>query len=428
MFQVRIRNAVPAGVLDAGFAALATFAIAIYAAREFDPSVLGYYSVFFTAFLTAVQIPGKLLMVPTEIHAMTLPQAERMPLLIRSLARGLSVSVLSGLAGAGVGVGITVAGGFDDPMPFAVTLAMAAMISPLQDHIRRMLHAAERSWAAAIVSTVQVLGVATGLVALILFGVDSLWIPFSSLAMANVLSSGTGIALSRRGSAALSSALPKIRTQLGSGRWLLATGLLAPVGGLVVQSIVLALANASVLGLAEAARVVGRPIMVVSTGLGQALAPRSISAAQQQDLGKARKVSRVFLGVFVAGGLLYTAIVSLDWPLNVGREVVPAAYAMGGLVLAVCLANIVVGVGFPNRYELLGGGREPWVTAVEISGQGGRSLAALAVPGLGAFVIPVGDAVLGLARVVGYRMKVPSLYKPPASHDVEAGMGKTDVE
>jgi hypothetical protein len=405
-----MRNAVPAGVLDAGFAAMATFVIAIYAAREFDPTLLGYYSVFFTAFLTAVQVPGKLLMVPTEIHALTLPQEERMPLLVKSLLRGLTVSTVAGVAGALVGLAITVAGGFDDPLPFVLTLALAGMVSPLQDHIRRMLHAAERSWSAAVVSMVQAGVVAVALGAFVVLGVDPLWIPFSALAIANVFSSATGILMSRRGSAPLASELPTIRLQLQSGRWLLATGLLAPVGGLVVQSIVLVLADASVLGLAEAARVVGRPITVVSTGLGQALAPRSIAAAQQLDRAKAKKVSWVFHGVFVLGGLLYTGIVAFDWWLNIARDVVPAAYAVSGLVLATCLANVLVGLGFPNRYELLGGGREPWVTAVEVAGQGGRTVAALAVSGIGSFVIPLGDAILGLIRVSGYKVKVREIY------------------
>jgi hypothetical protein len=90
--------------------------------------------------------------------------------------------------------------------------------------------------------------------------------------------------------------------------------------------------------------------------------------------------------------------------------VVPAAYALSGLVLATCLANVLVGLGFPNRYELLGGGREPWVTAVEVAGQGGRTVAALAVSGIGSFVIPLGDAILGLIRVSGYKVKVREIY------------------
>ncbi len=237
-----------------------------------------------------------------------------------------------------------------------------------------------------------------------------MWIPFSALAIANVISSVVGLVLARQRSEALNSPLPHIREQLRSGSWMLVTGLLAPVGGLVVQAIVIALAGASILGLAEAARIVGRPVLVLSIGLGQALAPRSIEAAQRLDRPNARKIARVYWGVFVAGSVLYSVAVSFDWPLNVAEMVIPNAYDVTGLVLAVCLANIVQGVSFPPRYELLGAGREPSVAKIETLGQIGRSISATATSPLGAFVIPVGDAVLGFVRILGYRLRLSEVY------------------
>jgi O-antigen/teichoic acid export membrane protein len=397
-------------VIDAGFAALATFIVTVYAARILETAVLGYYAVFFTAFLVAIQIPAKLIMIPTEVYAVTLDEVGRVTLLRRSLFRGLVVSAASSLVGAALGVGITVSGGFATPLPFAVTLIAAAIVSTLQDHVRRMLHTAGLSWGAAIVSIVQLIGVAAGLGVLVLLGADPMWIPFTALAFANVVSSATGIWLSIRKSNDLGPSLPPIRSQLRSGSWLLATGLLPPVAGLVVQSIVIALVGPIVLGLAEAARVIGRPILVVSTGLGQALAPRLYSAAKTANRRMARRASSAYLGVFLVGGALYTALVSFDWTLNVALPAVPKAYEVSGLVLAVCLANLLVGIGFPSQHLLIGAGQETWVALIETGGQTARSILATAAGAFGAFVIPLGDAVLGLIRVIGYRMRVPAVY------------------
>ncbi len=408
---MKVRSAVPAGIVDAGFAALAAFATSIYAARVFDTTLLGFYAVFFTAFLTAAQISGSLIMMPLEIHAMTISERQRMSLLFRCMPSSLSISVLASAFSALIGVAITFTGGLDDPFPFALTVFAAGVVSSFQDHIRRMLHAAGRSWLASTVSIVQCVGVLAAMFAMIGAGVEPVWIPFASLGIANVLSSSAGLVFSRSRADALSKTPPSIREQLRTGRWLMATGLLGPVGGLVVQSVVIAIAGASILGLAEAARVVGRPILVLSTGLGQALAPKSISAAQQRQRKSALRMSRVFVFVFALGGLAYTAVVSFDWVLNIAEAVIPNAYIVPGLVLAVCVSNIAVGLSFPGRYELLGGDKERWVTMTELVGQLGRSLVSAGTAILGAFVIAVGDTVLGLVRLIGYRAKLPSIYE-----------------
>ncbi len=407
---MRGRTAVPAGLLDAGFAALAAFAVSIYAARILELEVLGYYAVFFTAFLTAIQTPGQLLLVPYEIHAMSIPDRERLSLLRHSLASGMALSAAAALAAAGIGVAITVGTGFDDPWPLAITMVVAATISPLQDHMRRMLHAAGRSWAASVVSIVQAVGVGGALVVLIGMDVPPVWVPFTALAVANVLSSVSGFVLARSGSVPLTARPPRTRQLFRSGAWLLATGLLGPLAGLAVNGIVIAVAGAAVLGLAEAARVVARPILVINTGLGQALAPRSIAAAQRANRRAARRVSWVFATVTGVGGAIYAAAVSIDWALNLAQAAIPNAYAVSGLVLAVCLSNIVIGISFPGRYELLGAKRESWVTFTEIVGQVGRSGVAAGAAVLGAFVIAIGDIVLGMVRILGYRVKLPEIY------------------
>ncbi|HVR79547.1 MAG TPA: hypothetical protein VMS99_14285 [Acidimicrobiia bacterium] len=408
---MRVRTTVPAGILDAGFAALGAFAVSIYAARVLPTDTLGFYAVFFTAFLTAVQIPGQLLLLPYEIHAMTLDRDKRMSVLRTSMIRGFGISSLASIGAAFVGFAITYAGGFGDPWPLTLTVMVAATVSPLQDHIRRMLHAAERSWSASFVSISQALSIALALGVLILYEVPPVWIPFTALALANVASTTFGVLLSRRGTRRLSEPLPPVSHQLKSGSWLLATGILGPLMGLVVNAIVIAVAGATILGLAEAARVVGRPILVINTGLGQALAPRSVAAAQRGQRRAARRVTYIFAAVTALGGGIYAGLVSFDWALNIAQEVIPKAYEISGLVLAVCISNIVVGISYPGRYELLGARREPWVTFTEVVGQAGRTGVAAAASVLGAFVIAIGDTVLGLVRIIGYQTKLPGVYR-----------------
>ena len=408
---MRVRTTVPAGILDAGFAALGAFAISIYAARVLPTDTLGYYAVFFTAFLTASQIPGQLLLLPYEIHAMTLDREERMSVLRTSMIRGFGISSLAAIGAAMVGFAITYAGGYEDPWPLTLTLMVAAAVSPLQDHIRRMLHAAERSWAASFVSIGQAVTIAIVLGVLIVAGAPAVWIPFTTLAIANIASTTLGVILSRRGTRRLSEPLPPVSHQLKSGSWLLATGILGPLIGLVVNAIVIGVAGATILGLAEAARVVGRPILVINTGLGQALAPRSVAAAQRAQRRAARRITYIFAGVTAVGGGIYAALVSFDWVLNIAQDVIPKAYEVSGLVLAVCISNIVVGISYPGRYELLGARREPYVTFTEVVGQAGRTAVATAASALGAFVIAIGDIVLGLVRIIGYQIRLPAVYR-----------------
>ena len=47
---MRFSQSLPFGLLDAGAAALATFATGVYAARNLDPSELGVYALFFSIF------------------------------------------------------------------------------------------------------------------------------------------------------------------------------------------------------------------------------------------------------------------------------------------------------------------------------------------------------------------------------------------
>jgi hypothetical protein len=76
----RARRLLPAGLLDAGLASLASFVVGVYAARFLPASELGAYALFFTAFLLAAVVPAQLILTPAEIAAVGVARGERVGL------------------------------------------------------------------------------------------------------------------------------------------------------------------------------------------------------------------------------------------------------------------------------------------------------------------------------------------------------------
>ena len=408
---MRTRSAVIGGLLDSGFAAMAAFASSVYASRTFDVGLLGYYAIFLTAFLAASSVPGQLLFFPYEVTAVAAGESRRIAYVHRALVRGLPLSVISAVVAAGVAAWISWDAGKSAVIALGVSMAAAAALSPLQDHVRRMMHVDQRSGAAAVVSTIQFGGV-IGLVFLLsAMGAPDAWIPYGALAGANLLSLAYGLAAIERRTRGRRLDPPPFRSIARSGSWLLYITLLGPVVGLAVNSLVLAIADEATLGFAEAARQTARPLLVVTTGLGMALRPRSFAAAQRKRRSLARRIELIFVGITILAGAAYTALVTVSSPLNVMAWLIPRAYEVTGLVLAVCVSNIVVGIAFPTRYELVGAGEEASVAAAESVGQAARLSTAAFTRALGPFAIAAGDAALGLVRFAGQRLRVPQIYR-----------------
>ena len=110
--------------------------------------------------------------------------------------------------------------------PLALTAALTTILSPVQDHLRRVFHLADQSWRAAATSAVQ-FGVATVCLAVgyFAFDVPAAWLPFGSLAVANAASLTAGFALARPGAEA--GGHPGIRSLWSQGVFLL-LGAVAP--------------------------------------------------------------------------------------------------------------------------------------------------------------------------------------------------------
>ena len=408
--RTRTRTAVAGGLLDSGFAALAAFASSIYASRVFEIGLLGYYSVFLTAFVASSNIPGRLLFFPYEIAAAGRPDHRRLAYVKTGLIRATPLAVVSAAGFSLVAGLITQEAGFPVVLGLGGSMAIAASLSPLQDFVRRMLHLGHRSGKAVLVSALQLAGVLVFLFVFDAMGIDQVWIPYLALAGANAASLLLGVFLVGSVNQGIAEEPPRFKAMARSAWWLLYISLPGPALGLVVNAIVLNLADAVALGFAEAARQVARPLLVVTTGLGMSLRPRSFAAAQRKQRSAARRLEWIFIATTLAAGLVYTTLVSLDWPGNVMSLLIPKAFETDGLVVAVCLANIALGVAFPSGYELVGAGRERYAALVESLAQVPRTAVAGFASLLGAFTIAASEMVLGVSRFVGYRHGLRQIY------------------
>ncbi|MDJ0954380.1 MAG: hypothetical protein QNJ81_11945, partial [Acidimicrobiia bacterium] len=277
----------PAGVADAAFASLATFAAGLSAVNLFNDVDRGVYAIFFTAFGLGVVLPWNLILIPAEVNAVSFPVADRMRRARDTFRMGIPMAVLGALA---IVVAALLSSSLTDSgvvWGLSITAAITTVLSPLQDHMRRLLHIAEMSWQAAAVSGVQFVGVVVSLGVMLAVDAPVAVMPFGSLAIANALSLTTGLILGDvRHQKPLDTPL-RFGTLAREGRWLLTQSIVPNVAHFAVAAIIAALAGAEALGYAEAARVVAQPVLVLATGLTAVLAPRAMEAGMNRDLSSA---------------------------------------------------------------------------------------------------------------------------------------------
>jgi O-antigen/teichoic acid export membrane protein len=286
-----------------------------------------------------------------------------------------------------------------------------------------MLHLGGASGAAVVVSVVHLVVVAAGLIAFRDDAAFLAWIPFGALAAGNVASSAVGVLLARRRRAITPPPTLVREELLRSGRWLLVVGVVAPSTAFVVAAIVAHTAGAGALGYAEASRVVAQPMLVFATGLTAVLGPQVTEAAQRGNAQRAVDTSRLFVMLMIAASVPYLLLVGHSWRWNPLAALVPKAYALTGLVVVTVVANAVNGLNFLQRCELLGAGRASALLKVEIVGNAVRVGIGATAGWLHSFAIPIGLAVLGLTRSVGYARVLDSHYHRRARHARLASQG-----
>lgn len=349
----------PAGIIDASFASLATFAAGLAAVNLLADTERGVYELYFAAFVLGGVLPRHLIFTPAEVDAVGFPLDARVGLISRTVRLGVLPAVAgaaSALLAAWVAAPLTTA---DVIVPFTLTAGIAGFLSPVQDHVRKMLHIATHSWLAATVSIVQFAVTVVAILVMMALTIDIPWIPFGALTLANLTSLTLGWVLTRR--LTIHSAeerslrfMPLIRR----GGWLVLQAAAPSVAGFIAATIITRLAGPEALGFAGAARVVAQPVLVFASGLTAVLGPPTIEAALNRDPDSARHTSRVFLTAIGVAGVAYLGFAGWSWGLNPMSWLVPAAYEVTGLVALTIVANIATASIFLQINELLGAKRE----------------------------------------------------------------------
>ncbi len=424
---MQLTRAISAGLLDSGFASLATFGVGLYAAHALEAEVLGLYALTFAAFTMASMVSHQGLFVPAEAWAVSRGRGAGTRILLSSLKfapiPALAVPLVFLLPGlvAPIGSGESV-------LPIlALTGAAAAVVSPVQDHVRRVLHLSGSSSKAVAVSVIQAVAVVAFLgIAHNRFPVAA--VPFGVLASANVVSLGLGIALAamtrpqastRSRDSAVGRAVPASGPSLaeltGSGRWLLTAQASTEVGAFLAAALLARLGSMEMLGFAEAARILGRPVLVLMTGLAAVLGPRLMSAGADGKEAEASELRSVFLWVALGASALYAGAFGWNHSLNPFVALVPHAFVIPGLVLATVLASAVRGIVLPRRFEAIGGGRESGLARIDFAAAVVQTSVATMAGFFQGFTLVAGSTAFAFVRLRGLRRLTQGMYAKPCA-------------
>jgi hypothetical protein len=230
------------------------------------------------------------------------------------------------------------------------------------------------------------------------------WIPFGGLAIANLCSLLAALLLAaRRRRPAHAHPIALRFTELWDlGAWLFVGSIVPSIAAFGVASIVTVLAGPEAIGFAEAARVVGQPIIVLGTGLSAVLGPRIMETAIGRDLHHANRVLFGYAAIVAVAAGGYVVVAGADWALNPMSRIVPAAYTVDGLVAATIGANVLVAVFFMLGHELAAARRQRALAFVSFGVAPLRLLAASTAGVTGAFARPMAQAAGVLATLVVY--------------------------
>lgn len=413
----------PAGLFDAGMASLATFLTGLAAVNLLSDIDRGVYAVFFAAFIAAAVVPQFLIHTPYEIAIVNRPVEERLTDVVAGIRLGMGPTVLSYGAIAGAALATASQTTPEVTVALSVTACAALLVSPAQDHVRRLLHIARRSWSSTSMSALQLVMVAVGIVGLRALGAPDAWIPFGALALANVATLGLGLFLTLPGRRASTSSPLTFRELAASGRWLLATAFAPRVALLVGSVMIVYLAGAEAMGFAESARVTAQPVLVVGTGLSAVLGPRGMEAAIGRNLPRARRHHRAYLGLVAALGLVYLAVAGTPWSFNPMQSLVPSAYVVEGLVAVTIVANIITAATFQYRNELMGGRKEVQLTRIGIVAATLIVVGSATAAVTGAFARPISVTMDATFRYGAYWVARSRMYRGIVNTDGAGSSG-----
>ena len=251
-------------------------------------------------------------------------------------------------------------------------------------------------------SVTQFTVVGASILAMLAFDVPVVWMPFGALLIANIAS--TTLGLVRAGGLGVWSVPDALhwRSLVQRGRWLLGQAIVLPGATFVAAALITAFAGAVAVGYGEAARLVGQPVLVLSTGLTAVLGPRVMSAAIDRDDGRGmRLIARHALLVLLSGSV-YLLIAGWDVPWNPMAVLIPAAYAVAGLTAVSIVAAVVNALVHLRVEELMGAHREVDLVKVSVAASIVGVAVAFTSPWTEAFAFPLSLLAMSAARYVGY--------------------------
>lgn len=418
--STRLAKKLPAGMVDASLASLATFTIGIAAANLLDVHDLGVYAVFFTAFMFATVLPRNLIFTPAEVTAVSRPVEVRMKLLAQSIRLGLPLAIIGATT---VLIAALITNSLTDPevvVALVITSGVTAVISPIQDHIRKLFHIADHSWLAAVVSTVQATVAVVSVVAMVVADIPAPWIPFGALAIANAVSLTVAWILALRVDATGGRPRLHFRELASSGRWILLQSLAPSIAGFIVAAVIVRLAGPEALGYAEAARIVAQPVIVLATGLTAVLAPRIMEASMLVNLAAAKRLQRIYLALVLLAGAGYLVVAGTSWGLNPMRYLVPAAYVIPGLVAFTVVTNMFTAAEFLQINELLGARLEKSLMIISFVASPILVAVSFSAAVTGSFARALGELIEAWVRLgaQGWRLHRHYAEDPPASSGI----------
>jgi O-antigen/teichoic acid export membrane protein len=404
---------VGAGLLDVGASSAATFACGLIAARLLDPHVLGAYGLAFRVLVLAMTVPTYLVFQPREVEAMRLDESVRLRLFWQGMRIGIPVALTTAFMSALWPLSLPAGVERSAVTALNVTMCAVAVLSPLQDFLRRLFHLSGRSWSAARVSLIQLVVVTVGL-ALVMTGavrLSSAWIPLGLLALANAVSLVCGMIFSWTSLRGGSPEFPDAKAGLlTSGAWLLFMAVIPNVTAVLVGIVLAQVRGSDALGYLEAARIVAQPILVFSIGLGAVLGPRSVAAAQSQQRTQARKLARQFNSSVLLMGIAYAIVCAAPHGINVLAWLVPRAFTVPGIVMLTIAANISLGLAMPERNELQGARQSRFLAWAETVANAARLGCGFLAGLIGMFALPLGLLMQGLIRWGLLHFRVARLY------------------
>jgi O-antigen/teichoic acid export membrane protein len=403
-----------AGIVDAGAAAAATFGIQLYAVRILDVDTLGVYGLFWSAFVFASLIAAHLIFRPAQVRSLAWTGIERLSVVWPSVRIGLKASVFGAALVALSELLVPAGTPRDVRIALGITAVAVTIVSPIQDHVRRMFHIAGQSWTAAALSGWQVVSITVAVIALLLADVPEVWVPLGALALANVSSLSLGTILAVRRSRGVDPGEHRFGDLAESGRWLLVAGVSGPGAVFVASALIAQLAGAAALGYAQAARVVARPVLVFGNGLMATVGPSSMEAGATRDVPHANRNFRTMSLLLLVIGGPYLLVAGFDWFVNPLAGFLPVAYELDGLVALAIGAILVESLLLVRRAELIGGRDEKALSAVELTAAGSAVALATGAAVLEAYTLAAAGLLMGAVRAVGYTRRRARMYATPA--------------